>query len=184
VSAALEFQFLGSPLLSQPTRDVTLEELTYVRDELVPQMRALHDSAWTKGLGLAANQAGSNLRVAIVGLDNGKRWVTFINPVITKRSPYVVTKQKEGCLSVPNFRADVKRHVWVNVAWRDEKWIEHQQRFLGLDAQILQHEVDHLNGKSCIMDGLLKPDRKKAESEVRKFLAKRAGVPEPIEESR
>lgn len=92
--------------------------------------------------GLAAPQIGYLKRVILVR--NGDKYIPFINPVIMKRSPKTYMTE-EGCLSLDGKRA-IKRHVSVMVMWTDLKGKRKTQTFDNHIAQIIQHEVDHLNG--------------------------------------
>jgi peptide deformylase len=99
------------------------------------------------GVGLAANQIGRSERIFIAKSDSG--YSCFINPVILSYSGSVESLD-EGCLSVPGVSSQVERHKMVELQWQDEQWRQHAQQFEGLMAQIIQHEVDHLNGKLYI----------------------------------
>jgi peptide deformylase len=95
------------------------------------------------GVGLAANQIGKNLSI-FVAYDN-KKFYTFINPEIVKFSG----KEKimeEGCLSVPNVWGQIKRYEGVVVSYQDLFGKKKKLKARGLLAQIIQHEIDHLNG--------------------------------------
>ena len=61
----------------------------------------------------------------------------------------------EGCLSLPHFYGNIKRSQKIKIKFLDEKGQAHIQTFNGLDAQIVQHEIDHLNGRLFI-DELIK----------------------------
>jgi peptide deformylase len=95
------------------------------------------------GVGLAANQIGKNLSI-FVAYDN-KKFYTFINPEIVK----FFGKEKvmeEGCLSVPNVWGQIKRYEGVVVSYQDLFGKKKKLKAKGLLAQIIQHEIDHLNG--------------------------------------
>jgi peptide deformylase len=95
------------------------------------------------GVGLAANQIGKNLSI-FVAYDN-KKFYTFINPEIVK----FFGKEKimeEGCLSLPNVWGQIKRYEGVVVSYQDLFGKKKKLKAKGLLAQIIQHEIDHLNG--------------------------------------
>lgn len=92
--------------------------------------------------GLAAIQIGVAKKIILVR--HGDRFVPFINPHIIKRSPGTYCT-KEGCLSLDGART-VKRHYNVMVSYTDRKGRRHTDTFADRTAQIIQHEVDHLNG--------------------------------------
>lgn len=164
------WQFFGDPLLHMPTRDVTPEDMPHVVGVLLPAMRMLHGGAWTRGVGLSANQAGSNLRVAIAQLEGkpGRELSTLINLQILERSADMRTDPQEGCLSLPYFRTTMRRHVWVVATWRDELWQPQQRKLNGIPAQVIQHECEHLAGKT-ILDGKPRQQRRQAERELARY---------------
>jgi peptide deformylase len=94
------------------------------------------------GVGLAANQVGYNKRIIIVNTRGFK--AAMINPVITKGFGSV--KSPEGCLSFPKGIVRVERAKQITVEWRDDHGEMQKQKFRGLEAMIIQHETDHLNG--------------------------------------
>lgn len=93
-------------------------------------------------VGLAAVQIGVHKRVILVKL--GDKFEVLINPIIIKRSPQKY-KTMEGCLSLDGQR-EVVRHKWVTVVFRDITGKKCYGTYFGYDAEIIQHEVDHLNG--------------------------------------
>jgi peptide deformylase len=108
------------------------------------------------GVGLAAPQVDLSIRLVVVGIrpydektdtfGDPTEEHTFINPEILElkgEKKYY----NEGCLSVPDIHEDVLRPEKVVLRWRDEDWNEHTEEFDGLTARIIQHEVDHLDGK-------------------------------------
>jgi len=103
------------------------------------------------GIGLAAVQLGIPQRIVVLDVNHeepGKELVKLINPVVTAREGEVIWE--EGCLSVVDYTAEVKRAAKVEVkAWTpDEKEITLQAE--ELFAVALQHEIDHLDGKLFI----------------------------------
>jgi len=106
-----------------------------------------------EGVGLAAPQIGKSLRVFVTNYHNFKK--VFINPDIleTHASPTTghrpsVTKSDilEGCLSLPNYYSPVKRAASVKLKYLDENGKKVVETFSGFHAQIILHEIDHLNG--------------------------------------
>ena len=99
------------------------------------------------GLGLAANQVGvaSNLFVIDVALEKGKRDpVAIINPVITASEEEIIGE--EGCLSIPEILAEVKRAQHVEVKGYGLTGNEIRYEAEGFLARAFQHDMDHLNG--------------------------------------
>lgn len=101
-----------------------------------------------KGIGLAAPQVGRNIRVIVVRLDAEEkkfRDIGMINPEIIHFSEEKVLGQ-EGCLSIPGFFDEVERSKDIIVKFLDIKGNEHILRLEDLNARVVQHEVDHLDG--------------------------------------
>ena len=100
----------------------------------------------TRAIGLAAPQIGIPLRaVAIV---NAPIFYMF-NPEIVHKSRWVDTDTEE-CLSVPGVEVKVPRHRKVKVVWFNRDGVEVESEFSGRLARVVQHEIDHLNGKLII----------------------------------
>lgn len=104
-----------------------------------------------EGVGLAAPQIGENLRIFAMN-DNGKIRV-IINPEILEISKEKPKKAKEeeneimeGCLSLPNYYGPLKRPQKIKIQYLDLDGKIKQEEFKNLSAQIVQHEIDHLNG--------------------------------------
>ncbi len=117
------------------------ESLMTLADNMIETMYSV------SGLGLAANQVGisSNFFVIDVGVEKEKREpVTIINPVITASEEEILGE--EGCLSIPEVFAEVKRSQHVEVKGYDLKGNELRYEAEGYLARAFQHELDHLNG--------------------------------------
>ena len=92
-------------------------------------------------VGMAANMIGVKKRIIIVNI--GFVNLVMYNPVILKKdSPY---ETEEGCLSLDGVRKTV-RYENIEVEWLDSGWKKHREKFSGWTAQIIQHEMDHLEG--------------------------------------
>jgi len=101
-----------------------------------------------EGVGLAGPQVGLSLRVATILLNcrsETPRTVFAVNPVIVARSD-ATALGPESCLSIPDVRAEVRRHTWIRVEYTDLDGERVQEEAHGLDAVIWQHEIDHLDG--------------------------------------
>jgi len=94
------------------------------------------------GVGLAANQIGIPLQVAIIEVDD--RITELVNPQIVKGSGEET--DWEGCLSIPGYVAEVIRREKVTVKARDRHGKEFRVKGIELIGRALQHEIDHLNG--------------------------------------
>ena len=129
------------------------ETLVTLADDMIETMYA------ASGLGLAANQVGvaSDLFVIDVGIEKEKRNpVIIINPVITASEEEVIAE--EGCLSIPEVFAQVKRSQHIEVKGYDLKGNELRYEAEGFLARAFQHEMDHLNGV-LLWDNLSKVKR-------------------------
>ncbi|NRH20498.1 peptide deformylase [Candidatus Gracilibacteria bacterium] len=102
------------------------------------------------GVGLAAPQIGINKRLIAVSLmkdyeDEEYRTIAMINPEIIAHSEEI-SKDEEGCLSVPGEIGDVKRWTWIKVSFIDPEGRKYALKLENLAARIVQHEIDHLDG--------------------------------------
>lgn len=133
------------PVLTTPTRAVARFGTARLRKLVADMWETMYAAP---GVGLAANQIGVALRVAVVDStsDGGGRIFEMVNPVITQRGP-LVPFPGEACLSVPEERHDTRRHATVTLEYRT---LEGEPKLLlaeGFTAVVIQHEVDHLDGK-------------------------------------
>ena len=93
-------------------------------------------------VGMAANMIG--VRKRIIAFDNEGTYMVMFNPEIVKMSgPY---ETAEGCLSLLGGPRPCKRYETIKVQWQNEKFQTRIKTFTGWTAQIIQHEIDHLNG--------------------------------------
>lgn len=125
----------------QPIRvyDKTLQELV---DDLWSTLKT------SPGVGLAAPQIGVVLQVAVIDVSKKEKKhgaFVMVNPVIKATEGLQIPR--EGCLSIPDYLANVKRHQCVTVLFFDEHGRERTIKTDGFEALAIQHEVDHLNGK-------------------------------------
>jgi peptide deformylase len=123
-----------------------LENIDGKVQEMIDQMATTMYTA--PGIGLAAIQVGwdRSLLVYDIAPANEKRSLhVLINPKIIVSEGEIVS-ENEGCLSVPELRADVKRAAFVTVAAFDREGKSIRLDAEGLLAIVLQHEIDHLNG--------------------------------------
>jgi peptide deformylase len=126
------------PILRERARKVTQFDASLHRllDDMLETMRD------APGIGLAANQIGVPLQVAVIELE--EKVTELINPQLVRSSGEVV--DWEGCLSIPGFVAEVKRHAMVTVKAKNRHGKEFRVKGDELLARALQHEIDHLNG--------------------------------------
>ena len=120
------------------------------------------------GIGLAAPQVDIRKRIVVIDLnEDGKSSpITFINPRIIKFSDEKFVNQ-EGCLSVPEYYADVERAKEVEVEWFDDTGVKYKKTLSGLMSICIQHEIDHLDG-ILFVDHLSTLKRKMAIQKIKK----------------
>ena len=122
--------------LGQRSEEDTEQDLAVGRD-LQDTLRANQDRC----VGMAANMIGVRKRIIIVNA--GPVNVVMYNPRILKKdTPY---ETEEGCLSLDGVRKTT-RYENIEVEYQDSGWRKCRQRYTGWTAQIIQHEIDHLNG--------------------------------------
>ena len=146
----------GDPVLRTRARSVEVFDAA-LADE-VRRMGELMDDAL--GIGLAATQLGVMHRVLVYRVDQDAQLGVLINPEIEWRGDEVETLE-EGCLSLPGVGVEVERPVHVRVTARDETGAPLVVEASGLEARVIQHEVDHLDGV-LILDRTSRDQRKEA----------------------
>src|SRR5919108_1533176 len=145
--AVLQILKYPESVLSQaslPVKNITAETARLINDMLDTMYAA-------PGVGLAAPQVGVSQRVIVLDVDHEnphKQVYKLINPAITRAEGEIVWE--EGCLSVVDFTAEVRRAAQVAVVAFDENEKEIKIEAEGLLAVALQHEIDHLDGKLFI----------------------------------
>lgn len=129
------------------------------------ELTILLDGMWSVmiskgGLGLASNQVGLEYRMFVMaGYDNEK--IFLINPKIVKKSN-LPANMIEGCLSAPGeFILLSERVSWVQVEFHDQKGQLQTRVFKGLHSVCVQHEIDHLDGKSHLMSKSIPKTKRK-----------------------
>ena len=127
-----------APVLRERTKKVSTYDASLHRllDDMLETMRD------APGVGLAANQVGVPLQVAVIEIEN--RITELVNPQIVKVSGDQL--DWEGCLSIPGYVAETGRFAKVTVKARDRHGREFRVKGDELFARALQHEIDHLNG--------------------------------------
>ena len=122
--------------LGQKSEEAAKQDMS-VGQDLQDTLKANQDRC----VGMAANMIGAKKRIIIVNM--GFVNVVMYNPVIIKKdSPY---ETEEGCLSLDGVRKTT-RYQNIEVEYMDSGWKKRRQKYSGWTAQIIQHEVDHLNG--------------------------------------
>ena len=122
--------------LGQKSQEAVMED-TSAGQDLQDTLTANRE----KCVGMAANMIGVRKRIIIVNI--GFLNVVMYNPIILKRdTPY---ETEEGCLSLEGVRKTT-RYQNIEVEYLDGSWKKHRQKYSGWTAQIIQHEMDHLEG--------------------------------------
>jgi len=153
---------VGHPVLRERAREVTPDELASAEvqrliDDMIDTMRDAN------GAGLAANQVHEPVRIAVIEVEHNPRYpykpriplTVIVNPVIEPIDDELV-EINEGCLSVPNLRGSVMRHVNVRARYLDRDGVAHDEIRRGLTAGTFQHECDHLDGV-LVLDRVVDP---------------------------
>ena len=145
--AILEILKYPDPRLSKIARPVENinDDIVQLIDDMLETMYA------APGVGLAANQVGALYRIVVLDVDHEnpqKKVYKLINPSIVRSEGEILWE--EGCLSVVDFTAEVRRAARVEVAALDAHGKETKIEAEGLLAVALQHEIDHLDGKLFI----------------------------------
>jgi len=138
--AVLRVRKYGDPALRRRAEPVaeTTPDIRKIVDDMIETM---YDEV---GIGLAAPQVGIGLRLIVVADDDTRRARALVNPAITESGGQATAE--EGCLSIPGVFAPVTRAAWVKVEARDLDGRPVTIDARGLQARVLQHELDHLDG--------------------------------------
>lgn len=154
------------PVLRKKTRAVTKIDTKLIN--LVENMFYTMDKA--SGIGLAAPQINQDIALAVVDISgyekhNKEKPLVLINPEILESHGEI--EMEEGCLSIPEIRANVIRPEKIFLKYHDFELNEVTVELNGFISRVIQHEIDHLNGKLFI--DYLQEEKKK---ELKKHLAK------------
>ena len=127
------------------------KEFTGTNEELKETVE-LMDKMMEKynGIGISAIQVGVPKRICVLDITPSRaNPITMVNPIVKKKSDEMMT-MNEGCLSAPGKFADVRRHLRMKVNYWCKHEEEHEKTFYDLHAQVIQHELDHMEGRLCI----------------------------------
>jgi len=152
----------GQPVLKKIAEDIDKDypEL----EQLIADMKETMYNA--SGVGLAAPQIGKAIRIFIVDskqiMEEGKEeegiTQVFINAHKIEEGGDEWAYE-EGCLSIPDVRGEVKRPAQIRLRYMDEEFNEHEKVFTGINARVVQHEYDHIDG--VLFTELLKPIKRR-----------------------
>lgn len=152
----------GQPVLKKKAADIENND---------DALKTLIENMWetmynAKGIGLAAPQIGKSIRLFLIdtvqvmeeeNIDKGVKQA-FINAEIIEEEGMPWTYE-EGCLSIPDIRADVERLNKIKIKYLDVDFKEHIEEFDGINARVIQHEYDHIEG--VLFTEHLKPLKKR-----------------------
>ncbi|HYY20394.1 MAG TPA: peptide deformylase [Thermoleophilaceae bacterium] len=156
-AAAMSFiRRFGDPVLKSKATPVDRFDDS-LRNQ-VSRMAAIMNDAI--GVGLAAPQLGISQRLLVYRVGSDAPMIALVNPEVEWRSAEEETLE-EGCLSIPGVSVDVDRPVHVRVRARDEQGEERLVEASGLEARVIQHELDHLDGV-LILDRTTRDQRREA----------------------
>jgi peptide deformylase len=145
-------------------------EIDRFDERLVAEARrmgqVMHDSL---GIGLAATQVGVMHRVLVYRVEPDAPVAALVNPVVEWRGAEQEVAE-EGCLSLPGVLVEVERPVHIRVRGLDERGDGLTIEASGLEARVIQHEIDHLDGV-LILDRTTRSQRKEAMKVLRERLA-------------
>ncbi len=142
---------LGQPVLKKVAEPITPD---------YPELSVLLENMWetmyhADGVGLAAPQIGLSIRLFLADTTQVERKTVrendeplkkvFINAQIIEETGDTFSYE-EGCLSIPDIRGDVERDSIIRIRWQDENFEHHEATFNGINARVIQHEYDHLEG--------------------------------------
>ena len=127
------------PVLCRKAKRVSRidESLNRLIDDMIETMYQ------ASGAGLAAPQVGVSLKIAVIGIPD-EDVIVLVNPEVVKKSGERMVI--EGCLSVPGYRGEIKRAEKVTVKALDRNGKAFRIKADDLLAEVLEHEIDHLNG--------------------------------------
>jgi peptide deformylase len=118
------------------------EELKTLTDDMFETMHSVN------GIGLAATQIGVAKQVAVIDISPEKNEpLVIVNPVIQILDPSKIEDYDEGCLSVPGFFEKISRPSDIKISYQDLNGKKQEIKPEGLLTKVVQHELDHLNGR-------------------------------------
>ena len=146
--ASLQIVIYPDPVLRKK-----LEDIQDIDEDLKKFAEDMADTMYEdKGVGLAANQVGSLKRIMVFDPEPDpevRNYTVLVNPHIVEKEGTQIS-ESEGCLSLPGIRSDVKRYAKVKVEALNLEGEKIEIEAEDIVSIILQHEIDHLNGKVFI----------------------------------
>ena len=142
--AVREILLLGNPKLfevCEPVQEAQLEHIKPIIQDLHDTLMAFRER-YNAGRAIAAPQIGAMKRVVYMYIGGP---VVFINPVLDFRSTEMM-ELWDDCMSFPDLLVKVQRHQRCRITYRDENWTKQSMALEGDLSELLQHEIDHLDG--------------------------------------
>lgn len=172
-----QLRLWGEPILEYPADRLVDEDFAGEArkdlERLVADLKARLGALphGQKGFGLAAPQIGVSRAVAYVKCPDEKAKTlhefVMVNPHIVRKGKRI--RVMEGCLSIPHFFHSIERRYDITAVYRDETGEVRSINAKGLLAQVIQHEVDHLEGTLMISHVKERQGRRLAEREIRRY---------------
>lgn len=158
----------------EPVLRKQTEKITAFDDDLAQLVEDMAETMYdAPGIGLAAPQIGKSIKLIVVDTteekEGEKQYLPMVNPEIIAHEGSQL--DEEGCLSVPELTANVKRFKTITVSYQDLQGQSHEISTADRFAVVLQHEIDHLNG-ILFIDHLSPLKRNLYKKKVKKWLDK------------
>jgi len=136
------------------------EELKTLTDDMFETMHSVN------GIGLAATQIGVDKQVAVIDISPEKNEpLVIVNPVIQILDPSKIEDYDEGCLSVPGFFEKISRPSDIKISYQDLNGKKQEIKPEGLLTKVVQHELDHLNGR-LFVDNISELKRRRIRNKI------------------
>ncbi len=175
----LPITLYGDKILRKKTNKVTKVDNETI--ELIRDMFATMRNA--NGIGLAANQVDADKQIFVIDVSKVEGFeaikpMTLINPKIIERSGEK-NKMEEGCLSIPDIRAEIERPKEIIISYQDVDLKEHVIKVDDVVARVMQHEFDHLQG-ILFIDYLSEEQKKELKKDLDKIKKRETEVDYPV----
>ena len=140
----------GQPVLKKVAEDIS-PEYPNLKDLISNMWDTMYDA---HGVGIAAPQIGLSIRLFVIDTEQIEKeenpdHIGFKKVFINAHKMDEVGEKwsyEEGCLSIPNIRGEVMRQPLLKIRYLDEDFVEHIEEFKGINARVIQHEYDHIDG--------------------------------------
>jgi peptide deformylase len=129
------------------TKAKPIKKITKYIKDIANKM--INTMVFHRAIGLSGTQVNYHKRIICFVEQNSKAYKVMINPTITNKSDDLI-KYQEGCLSIPETYVEVPRHREIEVKYQSLSGEEIIETYCNLNSIIIQHEIDHLNGKLMI----------------------------------